>query len=69
MRGAACRYVLEQRPVRSLATSEPVTNALTIRSAASDTIFLQRLETLIGAGPFLIRAIENVFDRWRQRSG
>ena len=29
----------------------------------------QGLETLIGAGPFLIRAIDNVLDRWRQRSG
>ena len=29
----------------------------------------QRLETLIGAGPFLIRAIDNVLDRWRQWSG
>jgi hypothetical protein len=27
------------------------------------------LETLIGAGPFLTRAIENVLDRWRQWSG
>ena len=68
MRDAGCRYVLEQRSVRSQATSEPVTNALTIRAAASDAIF-QRLETLIGAGPFLIRAIENVFDRRRQWSG
>src|SRR5215510_10405947 len=25
-------------------------------------------ETLIGVGPFLVRAIENVFDRWRQWS-
>jgi hypothetical protein len=29
----------------------------------------QRLETLIDAGPFPIRAIEDVLDKWRQWSG